>query len=101
LAYGKLVNQFRGRSYLAAKLDNMEHPAAGLLCKWRDNGVPAQTADEPWSLSERDSCVKRGCHQSATKQAPFLDEEMAKFINSHFWTVLPYRLVWDLPELQS
>ena len=35
------VNEFRGRSYLAPNLEEVDHPAIPLLTDWRDHGVPA------------------------------------------------------------
>ena len=94
------VLAFRGRSYLAEDLDHLNHPAADLLRHWRDHGVPAQTSAEAWTDATKDSYVERGCHHSASEQAAFLREEMAEFIESRFWVVLPYRLVRHLPQLQ-
>lgn len=91
---------FRGRSYLSTGLDTLDHPAADLLRQWRDHGVPAETTSDPWTDQELDSCVERGCHRSATEHADFLREEMSEFIESKFWTVLPYDRVKHLPGLQ-
>ena len=62
--------------------------------------MPARTSSEPWPVETRDLYVERGCHRSATEHASFLREEMAEFITSKFWMVLPYQVVRDLPELQ-
>jgi hypothetical protein len=48
----------------------------------------------------KDTLIERGCHRSADKHADFLREEMAEFMERRFWTVLPYRLVRELPQLQ-
>ena len=85
---------------MAPGLDDIDHPAAELLREWRDNGVPANTTSDPWTAEELDSCVERGCHRSATEHSSFLREEMSEFIENKFWTVLPYDLVKDLPNLQ-
>ena len=87
------VDEFRGRSYLADELDHIDHPAADLLRQWRDEGVPALSDSKPWTLEQKDSCVQRGCHKSANDHSEFLREEMAEFIESKHWMVLPYRLV--------
>ena len=87
------VDEFRGRSYLADELDHIDHPAADLLRQWRDEGVPALSDSEPWTLEQKDYCIHRGCHKSANDHAEFLREEMAEFIESKHWMVLPYRLV--------
>ena len=93
------VNEFRGRSYLATELDNIEHPAAELLQKWRDEGVPALSDSPPWTKEQKDHCIQRGCHQSAKEHAEFLREEMAEFIESKFWVVLPSNLIQDEEDI--
>ena len=57
------------------------------------------TSSPVWSAEQRDECVRRGCHQSATEHRDFLREEMAEFIESGFWTVLPYDRVRHLDNL--
>lgn len=52
------VQEFRGRSYLASELDHIDHPAAELLRKWRDEGVPAETDSPPWTYDQKDHCIK-------------------------------------------
>ena len=42
--------QFRGRSQLSQHIDNVPHEAAPLLRKWRDEGIPVLTSEEPWTL---------------------------------------------------
>ena len=100
-SWENFVEEFRGRSYLSPELDNLDHPAASLLREWRDNGVPAKTTSPPWTLEQKDECIRRGCHQSATEHSDFLREEMAEFIENRFWTVLPYDLVRHLEEIMS
>ena len=100
------ASAFRGRSCLSENLDNIEHPAADLPRKWRDEGVPAQSSSPPWTVEQKDECVRRGCHPSASLHASFLREEMAEFIENKFWAVLPYELVasskiCSCPPLQS
>ena len=48
---------------------------------------------ESWTDDQKDQCILRGCHPSATLQSAFLREEMAEFIENKFWVVLPYTLV--------
>ena len=93
------VHEFRGRSYLAPELDEVDHPAAELLRTWRDDGVPAETCSPPWTFEQKDHCIQRGCHKSATEHASFLRDEMAEFIESKFWAVLPYRVIRDQEQL--
>jgi hypothetical protein len=53
----------------------------------------------PWTNEQKDQCIYQGCHQSAKDHADFLREEMAEFIESKSWVVLPYELVRDLEEI--
>ena len=99
-SWEEFVTEFRGRSYLSPTLEELDHPAADLLREWRDHGVPSHTTAKPWTDQERDACIERGCHHSATEHAVFLREEMAEFIENKFWTVLPYDEVKHLPNLQ-
>jgi hypothetical protein len=86
------VSTFCGRSYLAEELDHLDHPAGPLLLQqWQDEGVPILSSSGPWTTDKKDSYIERGCHQSATKHAPFLQEELAEFIDNHFWS---YLTVW-------
>ena len=99
-SWENFVTSFRGRSYLSSGLDHVDHPASPLLRDWRDNGVPVLSTSEPWTPEQLDSCVSRGCHKSATEHSEFLRDEMADFIDSRFWVVLPYTKVRHLPCLQ-
>ena len=81
-SWSSFVHSFRGRSYLSEELDHLSHPAAILLREWRDQGVPVKTSAEPWSFDNKDSCVERGCHRSATEHTNFLHEEMSEFIDN-------------------
>jgi hypothetical protein len=93
------VTQFRGRSYLSPDLQDLDHPAAELLRQWRDEGVPVNSTSPPWTDDQKDLCIRRGCHQSATQHSAFLRDEMAEFIESKFWVVLPYTQVRHLQQL--
>lgn len=99
-SWENFVEQFRGRSYLSEKLESVQHPASDLLIRWRDEGVPVLSSDQPWSQALKDERFERGCHKSANEHSEFLREELAEFIESGFWVVLPYCLVKDLPNLQ-
>ena len=99
-SWESFVTEFRGRSYLAPMLEQLDHPAAELLCRWRNDGVPAETDSSPWTDDQKDLCIQRGCHLSAKEHSSFLRDEMAEFIESRFWVVLPYRQVRHLPSLQ-
>ena len=98
-SWESFVNEHRGPSYLASELDSVDHPAAELLRMWRDHGVPALSSSEPWTRAQKDACIQRGCHKSAKDHAPFLREQMADFIESKSWLVLPYELVRDFVEI--
>lgn len=94
------MDEFRGPSYLSANLDEIDHPAADLLREWRDHGVPAEMNTPDWTDAQRDEAAQRGCHHSATEHAEFLRDEMAEFIESRFFAVLPYSKVRQLQELR-
>ena len=93
------VDDFRGPSYLSTELDSLDHPAADLLRKWRDEGVPAESNSPPWTLEQKDECIRRGCHHSANEHSDFIREEMADFIEDKFWAVLPYDLVKHMESI--
>ena len=80
-------------------METIDHPAAQLLRRWRDKGVPASMTNPAWILDQKDQCVQRGCHISATLHANFLRQEMAEFIESKFWVVLLYKQVRHLHAL--
>ncbi len=98
-SWEEFVNDFRGPSYLSPELENVDHAAAELLRYWRDEGVPAETTQTPWTNDQKDHSIHRGCHPSATEHSTFLREEMAELIESKFWAVLPYDLIRHLEEL--
>ena len=99
-SWEEFVTKFRGRSYLSPNLQEVDHPAIPLLREWRDHGVPVQTTSSEWTLEQKNECIRRGCHKSATEHSAFLREEFSEFIESKFWIVLPYDLVKDEPALQ-
>jgi hypothetical protein len=47
-----------------------------------------------------DERMARGCHRSATEHRDFIREEMADFVESGFYAVLPYSAVRHLPGLR-
>ena len=93
------VSNFRGPSYLSQDLDDLDHDAAALLRQWRDEGVPAVSNADPWTLEQKDECIQRGCHYSANEHADFIRDEMAGFLEDRFWMVLPYELVRHLEQI--
>ena len=68
-SWEEFVGSFRGPSYLSPLVDELDHPAASLLSKWRDEGVPVQTTVESWTAEQKDEGIARGCHHSANKHA--------------------------------
>ena len=94
------VETRRGRSYLSSEIDDIKHPAKELLRHWREHGVPVNSTSPPWTDDQKETCINRGCHKSATEHRDFIRTEMAEFIESKYWAVLPYRLVRALELLQ-
>jgi len=94
------VNQVHGRSNLSGNIDSISHPAKRLLADLRDNGVPVILTDEPWSQAHLQQCMDRGAHTSARNNKVFVRDELADYVETGFWTVLPYRLIKDLPNLR-
>jgi hypothetical protein len=95
-----LVVQTRGRSNLQDSIGKVQHPAARLLDHYRKVGAPILMKTAPWSLSRRDTAVKRGCHPSATEYKTFLRGEMTEMVRRGQWMVLPYSAVRHLPDLR-
>ena len=56
-SWEEFVGSFRGPSYLSPLVDKLDHPAAPLLSKWRDEGVPVQTTVESWTAEQKDEAV--------------------------------------------
>ena len=92
-SWEEFVGSFRGPSYLSPLVDELDHPAASPLSKWRDEGVPVQTTIESWTAEQKDEGIARGCHHSANEHADFPQEEMADNIENKFWMVLPHEQV--------
>ena len=99
-SWKEFVDTSRGRPYLHEDVKNIPHPAAEFLEDLRLNGVPAKTNAPPLEPQERDNQYWRGAHASAEMNRAFVREEMAEFMECGYWTVLPYRLVRDLPGLR-
>lgn len=70
-----------------------EHPGAQFLQHLARYGAPAITTTAPWSEAELEYRLKRGSHKSCDEHLEFLRGEMLEFVQKHFWTVLPYRLL--------
>jgi hypothetical protein len=54
----------------------------------------------PWSPELRQAHLDRGSHQSCEDHFDFLREEMLKFAENGFWTLVPYCLVLALANLR-
>jgi hypothetical protein len=99
-SWAQFVAITRGRRNLAPHLDALPHPAAHLLHHLGAHGAAVHVATPPWTLAQRDHTMARGSHQSATLHYAFLRDEMADMVAKGYWTVVPYRLVRNLPRLR-
>ena len=48
------LRSFKDRSYLSPSVGDIDHPAAKLLQRWREDGVPVNTSSPPWSSDQKD-----------------------------------------------
>lgn len=85
---------------IATDVKHLAHPAAHLLDHLRNHGAPIPMSSPPWSLARRDEAIKRGPHKSAKDEVAFVREEFIDFLNKRFWTILPYSLVRNIPNLR-
>ncbi|CAJ1959617.1 unnamed protein product [Cylindrotheca closterium] len=79
----------------APDIDKLPHPAAPMLHRVMKNGAPVVVHSEPWSQSQLDMRVARGCHSSANEFKEFLMEEFLDFGRKGFWILLPYDAIKD------
>lgn len=77
----------------APNIDKLPHPAAPMLHRVMKNGAPVVVQSEPWSQSQLDARVARGCHASANECKEFLMEEFLDFGRKGYWILLPYEAV--------
>ena len=77
----------------APEIDKLPHPAGPMLKRVMKNGAPVVVHSEPWSQSQLDSRVARGCHSSASEYLEFLTEEFLDFGRKGYWILLPYDVV--------
>ena len=96
----EFVRQVRGQSHINSKVQELDHPAAGLLYHYHKQGVPVVTTDPPWNRAKLVAKMERGSHKSTLEYVDFVRDEMADFAIKGFWTVLPFDLVKDLPNLR-
>ena len=99
-SWSEFVAKSRGRPYISEQVQDIPHPAADFLQDTRLHGIPARADDEDWTQATKDECYAYGVHATATAHKDFIREEMAEFMQSGFWTVLPYRMVRELPKLR-
>ena len=85
---------------LRPTLPDTRHPAIRLLKLLGRHGAPVLMQTPPWSPQLREERLHRGSHKSCNEHIEFLREEMLLFAKSGFWTLLPYRLVKDMPNLR-
>ena len=95
------VQQEHGPPHLRENLQELAHPAGQFLASIEAHGVPVAFDDEPWSLQRMDDAVKKGCHPTAQKHSAFIAHEMTEFMESGYWTVLPYSEVRHLPGVRG
>lgn len=77
----------------APNIDKLPHPAAPMLHRVMKNGAPVVVQSKPWSTSQLDSRVARGCHSSANDYCEFLMGEFLDFGRKGFWILLPYDII--------
>jgi hypothetical protein len=86
---------------LRPTLPNTRHPAILLVLKLLGRqGVPVLMQTPPWSPRLCEARLLRGLHKSCNEHIDFVRDEMLLFALSGFWTLLPYRLVKDMPNLR-
>jgi hypothetical protein len=81
----------------------MESLPIQLESSWRpytSTASHASSQDEDWTLELLDERMAAVCHRSATEHRDFIREEMADFVESGFYAVLPYSAVRHLPGLR-
>ena len=97
-SWREFVNGVRGKSYLAASIDNIPHTARNYLQQLRDHGTQVRLDDPPWDTTKISLSAERGAHPSALVHRQFLRGEFADFIEAGFWVVLPLKQLLALPD---
>jgi hypothetical protein len=64
-----------GQPHLARHVGALPHPAAPLLERFRETGVPVVSLDEPWPTSKVLQVAAKGAHKSARDHASFAQEK--------------------------
>ena len=92
LGWRRFVEQRRGRGDWG-KLENLRHPAKGLLNYYKRCGVPIVLHSAPWSKNKLKQTLLRGPHKSCNDHVDFLYDEFTDMIRKGQWVVLPYSLI--------
>lgn len=100
LGWDGYIQQCRKRPCLHPHLDHLPHPAGPLLQQLRHDGAPLQLTTPPWTSDQLEAASQRGSHQSAHSYLGFLEQEMLDMVRRGYWTILPYNLVKDTPNLR-
>lgn len=95
-----VVTQRGVTSDLADNIHRLDHPASQLLAHLRQHGAPVPMSTPSWTPAKLDQAIARGPHKSAKSNNTFIREEFLDFIRKGFWTVLPYALVKNMPNLR-
>jgi len=99
-SWSQYARSARPMSRLSKKLRSLRHRAAPYLNRLRRKGASAKVSSPHWSRTLLEQRLLRGPHKSATEHNEFVRDEFADFCDSGFWTVLPYDLVKDIPNLR-
>jgi hypothetical protein len=99
-SWASFVRRSRGLPHIAAHVADLPHQAAAYLENLRQRGADVVFDTPQWTAAHLQRCLERGPHASATDHADFVRDEMADFIEKGFWTVLPFDLVKQFPNLR-
>lgn len=47
----------KDRFYLSLTIGDINHPAAKLLQRWREEGISVNTSSPPWSADQENECI--------------------------------------------
>jgi hypothetical protein len=88
-------------SSINPNISTIPHLAAPFLHRLATRGVPAPSAQPPWTLQQQDAAVPRGPHPSARHQhSTFLLEDMFAYVQQGYLLVLPYSAIRGHPLLK-
>jgi hypothetical protein len=95
-----VINAAHNRGDLRPTLPDPSRPAIRLLKRLGKDGAPVLMQTPPWSPELRQARLERGSHKSCDYHFKFLQEEMLEFVEKGFWTIVPYRLIKTMHNLQ-